>query len=188
MSKSVGNIAPLHEVLERYGRDAVVMYFASGHYRQPLAFGEEPLAPGRGERRAHPRRRPAPGRGAPRRPTCGHSRERFFDALADDFNTPQALAAMFEWVREANRRGRRGRRRRPARDARRARRSRTCLTARRRRAARLTLYAMARASSRRARAERDFDAADRLRAQIEALGWEVRDGAGGLRADAAADS
>ena len=44
MAKSVGNIAPLHEVIERYGRDAVVMYLASGHYRQPLAFGEEPLA------------------------------------------------------------------------------------------------------------------------------------------------
>src|SRR5581483_1735546 len=30
-------------------------------------------------------------------------RERFFDALADDFKTPQALAAVFDWVREANR-------------------------------------------------------------------------------------
>ena len=31
-----------------------------------------------------------------------HHREAFFDALADDFNTPRALAALFEWVREAN--------------------------------------------------------------------------------------
>ncbi len=43
MAKSVGNIAPLHEVLEEWGRDAVVMYLIAGHYRQPLAFGEEPL-------------------------------------------------------------------------------------------------------------------------------------------------
>ena len=39
MAKSVGNIAPLHEVLDAAtGRDAVVMYLVSGHYRQPLAF------------------------------------------------------------------------------------------------------------------------------------------------------
>ncbi len=43
MAKSVGNIALLHEVIERYGRDAVVMYLISGHYRQPLAFGEAEL-------------------------------------------------------------------------------------------------------------------------------------------------
>src|SRR6202007_721248 len=43
MAKSVGNIAPLHEVIERYGRDAVVMYLISGHYRQPLAFSESTL-------------------------------------------------------------------------------------------------------------------------------------------------
>jgi cysteinyl-tRNA synthetase len=30
-----------------------------------------------------------------------------------------------------------------------------------------------------ARAERDFEAADRLRAEIEAAGWEMRDEAGG---------
>ena len=30
--------------------------------------------------------------------------ERFFDRLADDFNTPAARAVLFEWVREANRR------------------------------------------------------------------------------------
>src|SRR5438094_7178017 len=43
MAKSLGNIAPLHEVLERHGRDAVVMYLISGHYRQPLAFSEAEL-------------------------------------------------------------------------------------------------------------------------------------------------
>jgi cysteinyl-tRNA synthetase len=31
-------------------------------------------------------------------------KERFFEALADDFNTPEALVALFGWVREANRR------------------------------------------------------------------------------------
>ncbi len=39
MSKSEGNIFQLSEALDRYGREAVVLYLISGHYRQPLAFG-----------------------------------------------------------------------------------------------------------------------------------------------------
>ena len=39
MAKSVGNIFQLHsEALDRYGREAVVLFLISGHYRQPLAF------------------------------------------------------------------------------------------------------------------------------------------------------
>ena len=65
MAKSVGNIRLLHQALEEYGRDALVMYFARGHYRQPLAFSPEALeeagpggrAAARAGRPARPRRR-----------------------------------------------------------------------------------------------------------------------------------
>jgi cysteinyl-tRNA synthetase len=43
MSKSEGNIFQLSEALDRYGREAVVAYLISGHYRQPLAFGAEQM-------------------------------------------------------------------------------------------------------------------------------------------------
>src|SRR5439155_24708567 len=43
MAKSVGNIAPLHEVIAQYGAEAVVMYLISGHYRQPLSFSPAEL-------------------------------------------------------------------------------------------------------------------------------------------------
>ena len=43
MSKSEGNIFQLSEALDRYGREAVVAYLISGHYRQPLAFGPEQM-------------------------------------------------------------------------------------------------------------------------------------------------
>ena len=43
MAKSVGNIFLLHEALDAYGRDALIMYFCSGHYRQPIEFDEERL-------------------------------------------------------------------------------------------------------------------------------------------------
>src|SRR5204863_3391697 len=41
MAKSVGNIALLGDALDRHGRDALVMYFLRGHYRQPLAYSDE---------------------------------------------------------------------------------------------------------------------------------------------------
>ncbi|MEA2297600.1 MAG: cysteinyl-tRNA synthetase [Solirubrobacteraceae bacterium] len=102
MGKSVGNMSPLHEVLDDYGRDAVLMYLCGAHYRQPIAFGPEQLtqaaATVAGVREAARRLT-----GGPSPPSMRPLRERFFAALADDFNTPQALAAAFDWIREANR-------------------------------------------------------------------------------------
>ena len=104
MAKSVGNITPLHEAVDTWGRDALVMLFVSAHYRQPLAWSDEALRQAQANVRTL--------REIGRRLVPGDSpedleplRERFFDALADDFNTPRALAALWEWVREVNRRG-----------------------------------------------------------------------------------
>jgi cysteinyl-tRNA synthetase len=101
MAKSAGNIFVLHEALDQYGRDALIMYFCGADYRQPIEFEAERLA----EAGARVRRI----REAARRLVRGFSpvwstplRERFFAALAADFNTPEALARVFEWVREAN--------------------------------------------------------------------------------------
>jgi cysteinyl-tRNA synthetase len=103
MGKSLGNAIRLHDVVEQVGRDALIMLFAGAHYRQPMAFDDERL----GEAGA----RVARIRDAARRLADGPSpldmrahRDAFFAALAEDFNTAQALGALFEWVREANRR------------------------------------------------------------------------------------
>ena len=116
MSKSEGNIFQLSEALDQYGREAVVAYLISGHYRQPLAFGpqqmeeavaqvgrlrnffrEHPVggAPGEGPGPASPGvpRDPPPTPADVRLPV-----ESFRDALADDFNTPRAMAEVFELV------------------------------------------------------------------------------------------
>ena len=47
MSKSVGNIFLLHQALDAYGRDALLMYFCGGHYRQPIEFDDERLVEAR---------------------------------------------------------------------------------------------------------------------------------------------
>jgi cysteinyl-tRNA synthetase len=105
MAKSLGNIALLHEVVEQYGRDAVVMYLIGGHYRQPLAFSPSELedAGRRVYRIRDALRRLEQGQPSP--PDMAHHTKAFFGALANDFNTPKALASLFEWIREANRRG-----------------------------------------------------------------------------------
>jgi cysteinyl-tRNA synthetase len=173
MAKSVGNIFALHEALSSYGRDALVMYFAGGHYRQPIEFDDGRLSEARARAQGF--------REAARRLISGASpswsaalRERFFDALARDFNTPQALAAASDWIREANRSD-----------------SGTVGDADLREmlgvvglenlldveVAEIPPEATRLLDAReRARASRDFPEADRLRNQLRALGWTVRDG------------
>ena len=41
MAKSVGNVTTLADALDRHGRDALILFFLGGHYRQPLAFSDE---------------------------------------------------------------------------------------------------------------------------------------------------
>jgi cysteinyl-tRNA synthetase len=115
MSKSEGNIFQLSQALDTYGREAVVAYLISGHYRQPLAFGPEQMeeAVARVERlrnffRDNPLGESGEDSAAKQRGGAGESSpdsriEAFRAALADDFNTPRALAEVFELVGEANR-------------------------------------------------------------------------------------
>jgi cysteinyl-tRNA synthetase len=104
MAKSVGNVTTLAGVLDRWGRDALVMFFVSGHPRGPIAFSEETMEAAQNavRRVREAARRLVPG---PSPPELAPLKERFFAALAEDFNTPAALAAVWAWVREANRRG-----------------------------------------------------------------------------------
>jgi cysteinyl-tRNA synthetase len=102
-------------------------------------------------------------------------KERFFEALRDDFNTPAALAAAFEWIREANSRSEVGRDDlvemlgvlglENLLDA-------ETIEAGEEAAAMLR-------AREEARAARDFAEADRLRDELRARGWEVRDGPAG---------
>jgi cysteinyl-tRNA synthetase len=104
MSKSVGNITPLFEALDEIGRDALVLLFASAHYRQPLSWADDSIEQARaGVRRI---REAARSLGAGASPDdLRPERDAFFAALADDFNTARALGHLWAWVREANRRG-----------------------------------------------------------------------------------
>jgi len=171
MSKSLGNIRGLGEVLDEVGGETLVLYFSGGHYRQPIAFSEERLqdAARAAERIRDAGRRLGPGESPAE---LAPLREAFFEALADDFNTARALGALYDWVREANRRdGEVG-----------GSHLREMLEV-------LGLASLlgdeasappeARELAERrtaAREARDWAEADRLRDQLRVMGWEVRDG------------
>ena len=176
MSKSLGNTFGLGDAIERHGALTLLMLFAQGHWRQPMDYDDARLA----EAAAFAARI----REAGRRLADGRSpdwsaplRERYLDALAADFNTPQALAAIADWVRRANGEpagsvgvddlgemldvlGLAGL---LAEDA-------------------VAIPDVARAllaDRQRARDERDWAEADRLRDELATLGFEVRDGPDG---------
>jgi cysteinyl-tRNA synthetase len=181
MAKSVGNIRLLHGALDEFGRDALVMWMVGAHYRKPVAYTEEALEDAA---RAVARVREVVRRldpAAPAVPELDVHAERFFDALADDFNTPEARAALFDWVAEANRRIDAGESVGPG-------------------ALGSMLHALGletlleegeeeapeelrRLAEEReeARAARDFGRADAIRDQLAAAGWEIRDTPEGAR-------
>ena len=179
MSKSVGNIFQLSEALDRYGRDAVVAYLISGHYRQPLEFSDRALteADARvGGIRNFVLELPESEDGEPD-PAVTAWRTDFLDALADDFNTPRALAILSDLITEGNRRELAG--------------ARAALEEMLPLLGLESLLAPADvadpeaerllAEREEARAARDFERADRLRDELAERGFEVRDTPGGAR-------
>ncbi len=175
MAKSAGNIFVLHDALARFGRDALIMYFLSGHYRQPVEFDDERLEQATASvRRIREAARRLSSGGSP--DWSGQLKERFFEALARDFNTPIALATVFDWVSRANRSES------PVGDAD----LREMLSVlalanllEPERSEAPAEVAELRDARERAREGRDWSEADRLREEIRARGWEVRDGPDG---------
>jgi cysteinyl-tRNA synthetase len=162
MSKSVGNVVTLRDAVEEWGRETVLLFFLTGHWRKPLDFSEETMAAAAAQAETFRNSfRDATGDGQ-------DERSRLEGVLDDDFNTPDALALFHDWRARG-------------------------LTASLRfgldlfglgslAEAEAAPAAVVELAERRqaARAAGDYAEADRLRAEIEAAGWEVRDVAGGF--------
>lgn len=101
MSKSLGNFFTVREILERYQPEEVRYFILTSHYRSPLNYDEEHLEQARGALT----RLYTALRGMPKSaPSQGEAfKARFEMAMDDDFNTPEALAVLFDLARELNR-------------------------------------------------------------------------------------
>jgi cysteinyl-tRNA synthetase len=165
MSKSVGNIATLRDVVEQWGRSTVLLYFMTAHWRKPIDFSDETMEQARAQVETFLNYflRAEADDSPPR------EQERLASILDDDFNTPDALALFHEWRSRGETSSLRWG---------------------------LTLFGLRGLADRMiaprnlielaeqrlaARAVGDFAEADRLRAEIDAAGWEVRDETGGFQ-------
>ena len=156
MSKSLGNVETIREVLDEWGAETALVFFLTGHWRKPIDFSPATMSAARAQ--AETFRNALRGE----RRAAGDWRE-LEAALEDDFNTPAALAVMHEWARagalDELRRGL-------------ALFGLESLGAVEAAPAEVVALAEARVAARDAK---DFAEADRLRDAIADAGWEVRD-------------
>ena len=103
MSKSLGNIISIRDGLKEYGVDGIRLFVLTSHYRSPLTYSDEGLEAGK--RAAERLRLAASIAGGEAEPAVEAitARERFIEAMDEDLNTPNALAALFDLAREINR-------------------------------------------------------------------------------------
>ncbi len=101
MSKSLGNFFTVREVLRSYAPEVVRLFILASHYRGPLNYADENLD----HAKASLTRLYTALRGLPvvAAPVDDAWNKRFAQAMDDDFNTPEALATLFELAREINR-------------------------------------------------------------------------------------
>jgi cysteinyl-tRNA synthetase len=153
MHKSLGNDVSLSEALDRWGRETLLFFFLTGHWRKPLDYSDETLEQARAQLETF--------RNVFRSPSdpAGDWGE-LEAALDDDFNTPEALAAMHGW-----------------RDHELLRRAFGIFGLESIAEVEEAPAELAELAGRRseARDAKDFAEADRLRDEIAAAGWAVRD-------------
>jgi len=158
MSKSLGNDRSIRNVLDQWGREVILLFYLTAHWRKPIDFNDQVLEQAKAQVERFRNMftlADEPGAG---------DWAAFEAALDDDFNTPEALALMHSWRDHSLlRRG-------------------------------LGIFGLASLGERAeaplevvelaearhgAREAKDFAESDRLRDEIAALGWIVRDVAGG---------
>ncbi|MCL2679692.1 MAG: cysteine--tRNA ligase [Dehalococcoidia bacterium] len=104
MSKSIGNIVSIRQVLSKYPSDAMRVFVLNSHYRSPLTYTPEALeAASSGAERLRQAVEAKSQDGNLSGYDTAALRQRFIEAMDDDFNTPKALAALFDAARELNR-------------------------------------------------------------------------------------
>ena len=100
MSKSLGNFFTVREVLKQYRPEVIRFFILSSHYRSPLNYSDEQLDDsGAALTRLYTALR---GIDAGKEAVDANFKERFGQAMDDDFNTPVAVSVLFDLARELN--------------------------------------------------------------------------------------
>lgn len=103
MSKSLGNFFTVREILKRYDAEVVRFFIARAHYRSPLNYSDQHLDDARSAlTRLYTALKGYSVAVTPPDWNEPHS-ARFREAMDDDFNTPEAMAVLFDMANELNR-------------------------------------------------------------------------------------
>jgi len=107
MTRHLGNFISCEVALERYNPDAIRLFILSSHYRSPITWSEEGIqAAERGLERLQGALRPvsreAASGGEELAATAEEARQKFIEAMDDDFNTARAIAHLFDLARATN--------------------------------------------------------------------------------------
>ncbi|OGN03679.1 MAG: cysteine--tRNA ligase [Candidatus Yanofskybacteria bacterium RIFCSPHIGHO2_01_FULL_43_42] len=107
MSKSLGNFATVRQLLKKYPKEVLRFYLLSGYYRSPLEFGDKALKQaeaGVGRITEFVQKlNLSDGNGKENiEEASTQSQKQFTEAMDNDFNTPDALGSVFEFIRTAN--------------------------------------------------------------------------------------
>ncbi|MDH5786457.1 MAG: cysteine--tRNA ligase [Chromatiales bacterium] len=100
MSKSLGNFFTIREVLKKYDAEVIRYFILSSHYRSPLNYSDSHLDNAKSALTTLYTSLRGVGAGEYNE---GKQSERFFRAMDEDFNSAEALAVLFELAREVNR-------------------------------------------------------------------------------------
>ena len=104
MSKSLGNFFTIREVLQRYDGETVRFLMLRTHYRSPFSFSDAHLDEARAAlRRLYGALDAVPADGPQAVDWAAAPAQRFREAMDDDFNTPQAVAVLFDLASEVHR-------------------------------------------------------------------------------------
>ncbi len=110
MGKSLGNFITIKDAVKKYAPLAIRYFVLSSHYRSPLDFSDQALeAAQKGLARFHQTfarmlkaRATKKGNDSAFDQKIERYRQQFEEAMNDDFNTPKALAVLFEFLKEVN--------------------------------------------------------------------------------------
>ncbi len=111
MSKSLGNFFTAREVLAKYSAEAIRLFFSQAHYRGPVDFTAELLDAAEKGLEKLKNLQTTIDSALDKKKTGGVNpdfdfkdfEKRFSEAMDEDFNSPQAVAVIFDFVKEVNR-------------------------------------------------------------------------------------
>src|SRR5512139_2097111 len=105
MSKSLGNFFTIREVLAKFDAEVMRFFILRAHYRSPLNYSDMHIDDAKGAlTRLYTALKAAPA-GAGQVDWQEAHAQRFQAAMDDDFNTPEALAVLFDLANEVNKGG-----------------------------------------------------------------------------------